>query len=151
MCCFKLLECFTALPNAQLRFALVQALQDDASLADVHAGDVSTSVASSLHWKSILYAVADLQVFTRMNNIDDGRWSDLFQVLDECPCVSPVCVWRVDALGGEVIQLLEVSVHHDLFSAKSEARISSNFFRQIFQRFWTQNSSISFHNGRRRW
>ena len=39
---------------------------------------------------------------------------DLFEVFDERPGVAPVRVGRVDALGGEVVELLEVRVHHDL-------------------------------------
>ena len=38
----------------------------------------------------------------------------LLEVLYERPGVPPVRVGRVDALGGEVVELLEVRVHHDL-------------------------------------
>ena len=38
---------------------------------------------------------------------------DLLEVLYERPGVPPVRVGRVDALGGEVVELLEVRVHHD--------------------------------------
>ena len=38
----------------------------------------------------------------------------LLQIFDVCPGVAAVRVGTVDTLGAEVVQLLEVGVHHDL-------------------------------------
>ena len=67
-----------------------------------------------------------------MNDVNDGSCSDLLNIfyVSSCitpehrdkfqfrfqinPKVEPVCVGTVDALGGEVVEFLEVGVHHDL-------------------------------------
>ena len=39
---------------------------------------------------------------------------NFLQIFDESSRVASVSVWRINALGWKVVQLLEVGVHHDL-------------------------------------
>jgi len=48
---------------------------------------------------------------------------DFLQVFDESSCVAPVRIGRVNALGGEVVQLLEVGVHYDLLLVRVFERL----------------------------
>ena len=46
-----------------------------------------------------------------MYDVYDCGGPDFLQIFDECPGVTSVCVWRVDAFRREIIQLLVVGVH----------------------------------------
>lgn len=49
-----------------------------------------------------------------MYYVDDGTRSDLLEVFDEGSGVASVSVRRVDTLRRKVVELLEVSIHHNL-------------------------------------
>ena len=49
-----------------------------------------------------------------MYDVYDCGGPDFLQIFDECPGVTSVCVWRVDAFRREIIQLLVVGVHNYL-------------------------------------
>ena len=49
-----------------------------------------------------------------MYDVYDCGGPDFLQIFDECPGVTSVCVWRVDAFRREIIQLLVVGVHYYL-------------------------------------
>ena len=54
-----------------------------------------------------------------------GRVPYLLQIFDVCPGVAAVRVGAVDALRAKVVQLLEVSVHHDLLLVRVLERLAA--------------------------
>ena len=60
---------------------------------------------------------------TGVNDVDDGRRPERLQVLDEGAGVSAVRVRCVHALGGKVVELLEVGVQHDLLFVRVLERL----------------------------
>ena len=86
-----------------------------------------------------------------MDDVDDGSRSDLLNIfyVSSCitpehrdkfqfrfqinPKVEPVCVGTVDALGGEVVELLEVGVHHDLLLVGVLERLTPGVHHQIIE------------------
>lgn len=52
----------------------------------------------------------NLECFTRMDDVDDRAGSRGFEVFEEYAGVTAVCVWRVDAFCGEVVEFLEICV-----------------------------------------
>ncbi len=60
-----------------------------------------------------------------MDDVNDRGGAYSFQVLDERPDVAPVGVGRVLALGGEIVQTLEVSVHDDFFLVSVLERLAT--------------------------
>ena len=84
-----------------------------------------------------------------MNDVNDGSRSDLLNIfyVSSCitpehkdqfkfrsqinPKVEPVCIWTVDAFGGEVVELLEVGIHHDLLLVGVLERLTPGVHRQI--------------------
>ena len=52
----------------------------------------------------------DLESLARVNNIDDGARARSFKIFQKDTSVTPICVWRIDALRRKVIQLLEVCI-----------------------------------------
>ena len=100
------------LPDAQLGQAPVEALQQHTGLAEGLAGDVAAAAARPLDRH--LHRLLDGQVLPGVEHGHDGAGPHALQVLEEGSGVAAVGVGRVDALGGEVVELLEVGVQHDL-------------------------------------
>ena len=91
-----------------------------------------------------------------MNDVNDGSSSDLLNIfyVSSCitpehkdqfkfrsqinPKVEPVCVGTVDAFGGEVVELLEVGVHHDLLLVGVLERLTPGLHCQIIHGFITR-------------
>lgn len=116
--------------DAELRQASVQPLQQHTGLAQRLAGDVATAVTCSLHRH--LHAVPHGEVLPRVDDVDDGARPHALQVLQEGPGVASVSVGRVDALGGEVVQLFEVRVQDDLLLVR------------VFERLAARHDSVAF-------
>ena len=73
-----------------------------------------------------------------MNNVNDGGRSYLLNIFYISSCITsehenqlqssgakPVCIGTVDAFGGEVVELLEVGVHHNLLLIGVLERLTS--------------------------
>ena len=84
-----------------------------------------------------------------MNDIDDGTRSCSLEVFEKCAGVSAVCIGRVDALCGEVVELLEVGVPGGLYKIPVvrlfEHRYSHDdlFLIGIFKWFGSPDSVLS--------
>ena len=71
----NLLHCgqrLAAFADPQLGQAAVEALQEDAGLADVHAGDVAALLAAALGGEALLHGAADAHVLAGVDDVDDG-------------------------------------------------------------------------------
>ena len=68
-----------------------------------------------------------------MDDINDGRRSNFFQVFDVGSGMASVSIWGIDALGGKIVQLLEVSVHYNflLVSVLERLRTRNAAFRSL--------------------
>ena len=91
-----------------------------------------------------------------MNDVNDGSSSDLLNIfyVSSCitpehkdqfkfrsqinPKVEPVCVGTVDAFGGEVVELLEVGVHHNLLLIGVLEWLTPGLYPQIINVFITR-------------
>ena len=90
-----------------------------------------------------------------MNYVNDGSSSDLLNIFYVCSCITPkdqlqfrsqinpkgepVCIGTVDAFGGEVVELLEVGVHHDLLLVGVLERLTPGVHQQIIHVFITRS------------
>ena len=94
--------------DAELGQASVQTLQQDTGFTERLARDVSTAAARSLGGH--LHVFTHREVLPRVDDVDDGARPHALQVFQVGPGIAAVCVGRIDALGGKVIQLFEVGV-----------------------------------------
>ena len=84
-----------------------------------------------------------------MDDVYDGARPDLLQILDVGAGVAAVRVGAVDTLGAEVVQLLEVSVHHNLLLVSVLQRFTSwnHFIRTgCYRRTSLQPGDVSTKN-----
>ena len=105
---------FAGLAHSKLGQTPVKSLQENAGLAHLLTGDVPALLAQTLLGQPGLGLVPHHQLLPGVDNIDDTCWSDLLQVFDIGSGVTSVGVRAVDTLRAEVVQLLEISVHHYL-------------------------------------
>ncbi|OLY84726.1 hypothetical protein AYI68_g1103 [Smittium mucronatum] len=107
----------------------VQALEEDAGLAQIVARHVAAVLAGGLdgHFDFTL----DGEQFSAVDNVENGAGPDGFQVLEEHASMAAVRVRGVRALGSEIVQLLEVGVHDNLFLIR------------VFKRFGARDEIIA--------
>lgn len=101
-----------ALADSELGPAAVEALQEDAGLADALAADEGAPLADAFGGKAP--RPGHLQALARVDDVEDDRGADLLQLLQVDAHVAAVGVRRVDALRAEVEERLETGVEDDL-------------------------------------
>lgn len=100
------------LPYTQFWQTAIQPLQQHARFAERLAGDVATAAAGSLDRH--LHPVAHRQVLAGVDDVHYRTGSYTLQVLEKGPGVASIGIGGVDALSGEVVQLLKIGVQNDL-------------------------------------
>ena len=101
-----------ALADSELGPAAVEALQEDAGLADALAADEGAPLADALRGEAP--RPGHLQALARVDDVEDDRGPHLLQLLQVDAHVAAVGVRRVDALRAEVEERLETGVEDDL-------------------------------------
>lgn len=79
--------------------------------------DVETQALGSKVWNQNCGPVQETHAIWEpdVSKLLCKKYCPHLKIFDEISCETAGCEWGVDALGGEVVELLEVCVHHNLF------------------------------------